>query len=50
MALRGGNLNRIQRKYPKFNQPTQEGADEKDLEKWNLDYAHLLKCKSQILQ
>ena len=41
MALRGGDLNRIQRQYPKFNQPTQEGADEKDLEKWNLDYAHL---------
>ena len=41
MALRGGDLKRIQRKYPKFNQPTQEGADEKDLEKWNLDYAHL---------
>ena len=41
MALRGGDLNRIQRQYPNFNQPTQEGADEKELEKWNLDYAHL---------
>ena len=41
MALRGGDLNRIQRQHPKFNQPTQEGADDKDLEKWNLDYAHL---------
>ena len=41
MALREGDLNRIQRQYPNFNQPTQEGFDEKELEKWNWDYAHL---------
>ena len=34
-------MSRIQSQYPNFNQPTQEGADEKELEKWNLDYAHL---------
>ena len=33
MVLRGGDLNKIQRQYPNFNQPTQEGANEKELEK-----------------
>ena len=41
MALRGGDTNIIQRKYPNFKQPSQEGVDEKEQEKWNLDNAHL---------